>query len=161
MNSKRRITLPKEPCRLEEINLPPDLAGALAGKAITVEAGSEEVFGFEPNSSAAFSHCPAMNRSKSRFDEPQRKANCAYLGATSSHSNEALKELTISRKGAKTQRRAKSTGLLIFEPYRTLRLCLKCFCSPKEYFTAWTSAKSWQGGGLLTCCRDCRRARFR
>jgi hypothetical protein len=47
--------------------------------------GSAEVFGSEPNSSAAFSPCPAMDGSKFRFYEPQRKANCAYLCATGSH----------------------------------------------------------------------------
>ena len=44
--------------------------------------GSAEVFGSEPNSSAALSHCLAMNRSKFRFYEPQTKANCACLCAT-------------------------------------------------------------------------------
>ena len=42
MNSTYQITLPYEPCRLEEINLPPDLARALAGKAITVEVLPEQ-----------------------------------------------------------------------------------------------------------------------
>jgi hypothetical protein len=42
---------------------------------------STEVFGSEPNSCEAFSYCPAINRSKFRFYEPQSKASCAYLCA--------------------------------------------------------------------------------
>jgi hypothetical protein len=38
-------------------------------------AGSAEVFGSETNSSAALSHCMAMNRSGFGFRVPQRKAN--------------------------------------------------------------------------------------
>lgn len=45
MNSGRRITLPKETYRLEEINLPPHVVSALAGKAITVEVAPEQETG--------------------------------------------------------------------------------------------------------------------
>jgi hypothetical protein len=41
MNSEQRITLPREAYRLEEINLPPDLANLLAGKVITAEVDPE------------------------------------------------------------------------------------------------------------------------
>lgn len=41
MSSKREITLPKEVYRLEEINLPQELASALAGKVISVEVTPE------------------------------------------------------------------------------------------------------------------------
>ena len=45
MDSERRITLPKEPYRLEEINLPPHVAGALAGKTISVEVAPQQEAG--------------------------------------------------------------------------------------------------------------------
>jgi len=37
------------------------------------------VFGSEPNSSTAFSHCLAMNRSGFRIYELRRNTECAYV----------------------------------------------------------------------------------
>jgi len=47
-----------------------------------------------------------------------------------------VKKSNSSRQGAKMQRHAKKNCLVFFAPSAPLRLCVKCFCSSKDYFTA-------------------------
>jgi hypothetical protein len=78
---------------------------------------------------------------------------------------EVVKKQTISRKDAKAQRLAKNNCFVFFAPLATLRLCVKRFCSSRDYFTAsvavghnlsavtglnWPQSRMFSGGRFAT-----------
>ena len=60
----------------------------------------------------------------------------------------AVKKPTISRQDAKTQRLANNDFSVLFARSATLRLCVKCFCSSRNYLTP--SCGTGQGGSQTT-----------
>jgi len=89
------------------------------------------------------------------------KAQSRMNSLRSPISCEGVKKRTISRKDAKAQRLANDDFFVFFAPFATLPLCVKCFCSARNYFAR--SCGTGQGGSRTarTCaqviCRTGRR----